>query len=83
MTLVMWIVSATLHIIYVPPFMLHIAALVKPACICSLPFVDPAVEKDSEEKKAAIVKANAEREYLCALECPARLSDCPLKKEEG
>jgi len=83
MTLMLWILSAGIHIYYVPPFMLHIAALKKPACMCTLPYVDPPVEKDSEEKKAAIVKANAEREYLCTLECPIRLGECPLSQEEG
>lgn len=83
MTLVMWILSAVIHYVYVPDFMLHVAALKKPACICSLPFVDPALEKDSEEKKAAVFKANEERVYLCSIECPFRVDDCPLSKGEG
>jgi len=82
-TIAMWIVFATLHIVYVPDFMLHIAALPKPTCVCSLPFVDPATEKDSEEKKATVKYAIAERDYLCAYECPAAQGECPLSKEEG
>jgi len=53
-TLVMWIASSVVHIWYVPDFLLHIAALPKPPCVCPLPFVDPAEENASEEKKAAV-----------------------------
>jgi len=82
-TLSMWIAFAGLHIFYVPDFLRHIAALPKPPCVCSLPFVDPALEKDSEEKKATIAAAAAEREYLCKYQCPAAQGECPLDKEEG
>lgn len=83
MTISMWLAFAVLHILYVPDFMLHIAALPKPPCVCNLPFVDPASEKDSEEKKATIKAAVAEREYLCNYQCPAAQGECPLDKEEG
>jgi len=83
MTLAMWLTFASIHIIYVPDFMLHIAALKKPACICSLPFVDPAPENATEAKKAAVAKAVEEREYLCNYQCPPVKGECPLVKEEG
>jgi len=83
MTLLMWITFATLHIIYVPEFLAHIVALPKPKCRCSLPTVEPAAEDASEEAKAAIAAATAEREYLCAIQCPATEGDCPLAKEDG
>lgn len=81
--LLMWIVFSVLHIIYVPDFLLHIAALPKPPCLCSLPQVDPAGEDASEAIKAAVKEAEKTREYLCAIECPAKKGDCPLAKEEG
>jgi len=83
MTLLMWITFATLHIVYVPDFLAHIAALPKPKCKCSLPLVTPAAEDASEEEKAAVKRAEDEREYLCSYECKAKAGDCPLAKEEG
>lgn len=83
MTLLMWITFATLHIVYVPDFLAHIAALPKPKCKCSLPLVTPAAENASEEEKAAVKAAIDEREYLCSYECKASKGDCPLAKEEG
>jgi len=79
-TLAMWLSFAVVHIIYVPQFLLHITALKKPACICSLPFVDPAAEKATEAKKASIKKANEEREFLCSIQCPDNKNTCPLEK---
>lgn len=82
MTLLMWIAFATMHIVYVPDFLAHVAALPKPPCRCDLPQVEPAKETATEEEKAAIKAAIEEREALCLIQCPPKKGDCPLAKGE-
>lgn len=80
-TLLMWVFFAGLHIYYVPLFLLQVAAMPKPPCVCSLPLVDAAPEDASEAKKEGTRMAIAERNYLCNLECPAVKGECPLSKD--
>jgi len=83
MDLLMWIGITSLHVLYVPGFLVHVAALPRKACKCNIPKVEPVAEDASEELKAENARANTERDYLCLLQCPPAGKTCNLDKEEG
>jgi len=80
--LVMWIGFSVVHILYVPGFLAHCAALPPPPCECTIPLVDRTYVSRNPLIRAEQERAEKEREYLCKIQCP--VSDvCPLDKGEG
>lgn len=74
---VLWIVIGLLHIIYIDEFMAYVDAQRPTSCACSLPPVPPLPENPTAKYVEVRLMALAERESLCALECPSGEGKAP------